>query len=67
MGRVPHEDFQQAPYLWRRGLAPATRRRYRDVMFGINAAEVAVLLGVLVAMALGLFLIVKLAVRQGSK
>jgi hypothetical protein len=36
-------------------------------MFGINAAEVAVLLGILVASALGLFLIVKLAVRQGSK
>ena len=48
-------------------LAPAARPRYIDFMFGINAAEVAVLLGLLVAMALGLFLVVKLAVRQGSK
>lgn len=50
-----------------RALARAVLRHYIDFMFGINATEVAVLLGILVASALGLFLNVKLAVRQGSE
>ncbi len=36
-------------------------------MFGINAAELAILLGGVVVLALGLYFIVKLAVRKGSK
>lgn len=54
-----------APLGW--ALAPAVLRRYIDFMFGINTAEVAVLLGIIGALGLGLFFIVKLAVRQGSK
>jgi len=65
--RVRHEGVKHPENLWGWSLARAVLRRYIDFMFGINAAEVAVLLGILVASALGLFLIVKLAVRQGSK
>lgn len=41
--------------------------RYIDLMLGINAAELAVLLAVVVAMATALYFIVRLAVRHGSK
>lgn len=47
----------------------AARRpcRYLDLMFGVNAAEPAILLAVLVAMPIALYFIVKLAVRKGSE
>ena len=41
--------------------------RYIDLMLGINAAELAVLLAVVVAMTTALYFIVRLAVRHGSK
>ena len=40
---------------------------YIDLMLGINAAELAILLAVVVAMATALYFIVRLAVRHGSK
>jgi hypothetical protein len=64
--QVPHEELKHPRCLWGGHSLPPCRR-YIDFMLGINAAELAVLLGILVASALGLFLIVKLAVRQGSK
>ncbi len=67
MGQVPHDQSRPPVHLWGgHWLVPCSAATL-ICMFGINAAEVAVLLGILVASALGLFLIVKLAVRQGSK
>jgi hypothetical protein len=51
---VPREDFKHPDDPLDAALAPSARRRSIDFMFGMNPAEVAVLLGIIGASALGL-------------